>query len=91
MFGYSVVALLFQNRANYGINAYVLRPLARPSYNAGQILWQSRLGPDSGFQLQLAILRDWYGNIIRVATHANLITRFVEPTYTCHPSPLRVL
>ena len=34
VFGYSVVALLFQNRASYGINAYVLRPLPRRFDNA---------------------------------------------------------
>lgn len=39
VFGYSVVALLFQNKAAYGINAYVLHPISSQVAKKEQILW----------------------------------------------------
>ena len=44
VFGYSVVALLFQNKAAYGINAYVIHPISSDCLTQKRFFGKAVLG-----------------------------------------------
>ena len=85
VFGYSVVALLFQNKAAYGINAYVLIIFQVNLLIQSRFFGKAILGLIQAFSFNWLYFEIGTGEWLRYPSHTNVVLQ-IRGTYIHMPS-----